>query len=45
LFADETTVPVLDLRQGKTKKGYFWAFTHDDRSWSGSDAWLRRPLG
>lgn len=37
LFADETTVPVLDPGRGKTKKGYFWAIARDDRPWGGKD--------
>jgi len=35
LFADETTVPVLDPGRGRTKKGYFWALARDDRPWCG----------
>lgn len=31
LFADETTMPVLDPGRGKTKKGYAWAIARDDR--------------
>ncbi|EKX55672.1 Mobile element protein [Rhodobacter sp. AKP1] len=31
LFADETTIPVLDPRAGKTKKGFIWAMLRDDR--------------
>lgn len=37
LFADETTVPVLDPGRGKTKQGYFWAIARDDRPWGGHD--------
>ena len=37
LFADETTVPVLDPGRGRTKKGYFWAIARDDRPWGGKD--------
>ncbi|MGG5890634.1 IS66 family transposase [Falsiroseomonas sp. HC035] len=37
LFADETTMPVLDPGRGKTKKGYAWAIARDDRPWGGSD--------
>jgi transposase len=33
LFADETTMPVLDPGRGRTKKGYAWAITRDDRPW------------
>jgi transposase len=35
LFADETTMPVLDPGRGKTKKGYAWAIARDDRAWGG----------
>ena len=31
LFADETTMPVLDPGRGQTKKGYAWAIARDDR--------------
>ena len=37
LFADETTMPVLDPGRGKTKKGYAWAIARDDRPWRGTD--------
>jgi transposase len=37
VFADETTVPVLDPGRGRTKQGYFWAVARDDRAWGGSD--------
>jgi len=37
LFADETTVPVLDPGRGHTKTGQLWAYVADDRPWSGSD--------
>ena len=37
LFADETVVPVLDPGRGRTKKGYFWAISRDDRPWGGKD--------
>jgi transposase len=37
LFCDETTVPVLDPGRGKTKTGYLWAITRDDRPWNGPD--------
>ena len=37
LFADETTVPVLDPGRGRTKTGYFWAVARDDRPWGGAD--------
>jgi transposase len=37
LFADETTMPVLDPGRGKTKKGFAWAIARDDRPWGGAD--------
>ncbi len=37
LFADETTMPVLDPGRGQTKKGYAWAIARDDRPWGGGD--------
>ena len=37
VFADETTVPVLDPGRGRTKMGYFWAVARDDRPWGGTD--------
>jgi len=37
VFADETTVPVLDPGRGQTKTGYFWAVARDDCGWGGSD--------
>jgi transposase len=37
LFADETTVPVLDPGRGRTKTGQLWAYAADDRPWGGSD--------
>lgn len=37
LFMDETPAPVLDPGRGKTKKGYFWALTRDDRAWNGPE--------
>lgn len=37
LFMDETRAPVLDPGRGKTKTGYLWALTRDDRGWAGSD--------
>ena len=35
LFADETTVPVLDPGRGRTKTGQLWAYAADDRPWGG----------
>ena len=37
LFADETTVPVLDPGRGRTRTGYFWTIARDDRAWGGAD--------
>ncbi len=37
LCIDETTAPVLDPGQGKTKTGYFWAISRDDRPWNGPE--------
>jgi transposase len=37
LFADETTLPMLDPGRGKVKKGYAWALARDDRPWGGRD--------
>ncbi|MDQ2804573.1 MAG: IS66 family transposase [Pseudomonadota bacterium] len=37
VFADETTLPVLDPGRGRTKKGYLWAVARDDRPWGGHD--------
>jgi transposase len=37
VFADETTVPVLDPGRGRTKQGYFWTIARDDRPWGGTD--------
>lgn len=37
LFADETTLPVLDPGRGKTKTGFLWAMLRDDRPWGGAD--------
>jgi transposase len=34
LFADETTVPVLDPGRGRTKTGQLWAYVTDDRPWA-----------
>ncbi|HEX6011554.1 MAG TPA: IS66 family transposase [Geminicoccaceae bacterium] len=36
LFADETTLPVLDPGRGRTKKGFAWAIARDDRPWGGA---------
>jgi len=37
VFADETTLPVLDPGRGRTKTGYLWAVARDDRPWGGAD--------
>lgn len=37
LFADETTMPVLDPGRGQVKKGFAWAIARDDRAWGGTD--------
>ena len=37
LFADETTMPVLDPGRGKTKTGFAWAIARDDRPWGGTE--------
>jgi transposase len=37
LFADETTLPVLDPGRGQVKKGYAWAIARDDRPWGGAE--------
>ena len=37
LFADETTVPVLDPGRGRTKKGQLWTYARDERPHGGSD--------
>jgi transposase len=36
LFADETTLPVLDPGRGKTKTGRLWCYAVDNRPWTGS---------
>jgi transposase len=37
LFADETTVPVLDPGRGRTKTGQLWAYAANDRPWGSAD--------
>jgi transposase len=37
IAVDETRAPVLDPGRGRTKTGYFWAISRDDRPWAGSD--------
>lgn len=40
IFADETTVPVLEPGLGRTRTGYFWTYARDERPWRGN-----RPPG
>jgi transposase len=35
LFADDTTLPVLDPGRGRTKTGRIWCYAVDDRPWDG----------
>jgi transposase len=35
VFADDTTLPVLDPGRGRTKKGRLWCYAVDDRPWCG----------
>jgi len=35
LFADDTTLPVLDPGRGRTKTGQLWCYAIDDRPWCG----------
>ena len=35
IFADDTTLPVLDPGRGRTKTGYLWCYAVDDRPWRG----------
>ncbi|MBV8457870.1 MAG: IS66 family transposase [Acetobacteraceae bacterium] len=37
IVVDETPVPVLDPGGGRTKTGYFWTISRDDRPWGGPD--------
>ena len=37
LFADDTSIPVLDPGRGRTRTGRFWVYAHDDRPWAGPD--------
>src|SRR3954452_928720 len=39
LCVDETPAPVLDPGRGRTKTGYFWALSRDDRPWAGPLGW------
>jgi transposase len=35
IFADDTTLPVLDPGRGRTKTGRLWCYAVDDRPWQG----------
>jgi transposase len=35
IFADDTSLPVLDPGRGRTKTGRLWAYARDDRPWRG----------
>ncbi|MBV8427584.1 MAG: IS66 family transposase [Hyphomicrobiales bacterium] len=35
IFADDTSLPVLDPGRGRTKTGYLWCYAVDDRPWRG----------
>ena len=35
VFADDTTLPVLDSGRGRTKTGRLWCYAVDDRPWCG----------
>ena len=35
VFADDTTLPVLDPGRGRTKTGRLWCYAVDDRPWGG----------
>jgi transposase len=36
LYADETTLPVLDPDRGRTKTGQLWTYARDNRPWGGT---------
>src|SRR3954447_16314728 len=36
IFADDTTLPVLDPGRGRTRTGRLWGYAIDDRPWQGS---------
>ena len=38
VFADDTTLPVLDPGRGKTKTGRLWSYVRDDRPFAGKAA-------
>ena len=35
MFADDTTLPVLDPGRGRTKTGRLWCYAVDNRTWNG----------
>jgi transposase len=35
IFADDTSLPVLDPGRGRTKTGFLWCYAVDDRPWCG----------
>jgi transposase len=35
IFADDTSLPVLDPGRGRTKTGFVWCYAVDDRPWRG----------
>jgi transposase len=37
IVVDETKMPVLDPGRGRTKSGYFWTISRDDRPWKGPE--------
>jgi transposase len=37
IVVDETKMPVLDPGEGRTKTGYFWTISRDDRPWNGPE--------
>lgn len=37
IVVDETKMPVLDPGRGRTKTGYFWTISRDDRPWNGPE--------
>src|SRR4051794_18731949 len=36
IFADDTTLPVLDPGRGRTRTGRLWGYAVDDRPWGGA---------
>jgi transposase len=36
IFADDTSLPVLDPGRGRTKTGFLWCYAVDDRPWCGA---------